>query len=460
MLFARSTRPVNATELADTTLSVPTSVLDGSNPGVTVSGLRPNEVVRLHVLRSLDKWNEKGGTWQRVRQSLHAYADFTASAAVIVQVDTQAPVAGTYTHVDPLALLRTGYRFGDPALKGVHTFAEEPLASGPESRVWVKLERDGKVAAEATFELVDKAEGVEVAQMFGDGWHVVYARPAQGKNLPVVFSLYGSEGGSVEKARGRAVPFASQGFAAVGVNYFAYPREAIKGVPTEHAEIKLEILASIREWLKSRPEVDANHIHLVGIAKGAEGALLAATRYDWISSVVEVVPSDVVWEGYSGGGGTWAARSSWSVGGTPVPFVPLFPFDPKQEGLYRTNTERYARSREFHTDRVGQARIPVEPVKARILLLVSDRDEVWASGAMARNVVERLVAAGKSDYVEVKIYPKAGHQLAGTGTFPVRLYGEQSPDPDAKDIVAEGEASADAWRRTLRFLKKQSGSSS
>lgn len=99
-------------------------------------------------------------------------------------------------------------------------------------------------------------------------------------------------------------------------------------------------------------------------------------------------------------------------------------------------------------------------MKARILLLASDRDEVWASGAMARNVVERLVAAGKSDYVEVKIYPKAGHQLAGTGTFPVRLYGEQSPDPDAKDIVVEGEAAADAWRRTLRFLKKQSGSSS
>ena len=30
----------------------------------------------------------------------------------------------------------------------------------------------------------------------------------------------------------------------------------------------------------------------------------------------------------------------------------------------------------------------------------------------------------------------------------------QSPDPDAKDIVAEGEAAADAWRQTLLFIKK------
>jgi dienelactone hydrolase len=291
-----------------------------------------------------------------------------------------------------------------------------------------------------------------VAQKSGNGWHAVYARPAGGEKLPVVISLHGSEGGGVEKAWGRAVPFASRGFAAVGVNYFAYPHEAIEGVPTQHAEIKVEILDAIREWLETRPEVDATRIHLVGVSKGAEFALLAATRFDWITSVVALVPSDVVWEGYGEGGGT--ARSSWSVGGKPVRFVPLFPFDPKQEGMYRTNTERYERSRAYYADRVEPARIAVEDAKARILLLASDRDEVWASGAMARNLVERLVAAGKSDRVEVTIYPKAGHQITGTGTFPVRLYGEQSLDPEAKDILAEGTAAADAWRRTVLFLKK------
>ena len=454
LLFAWLVGSAGGEEPTVATLSVPTVVVDGSNPAIKAVGLRPKEVVRIHVLRSLEKWKEEGGKWQRVRQSLHSYADFKAAADGIIQVDTQAPIHGSYSRADPLALLRNGYRFGDAALHGVLAFPEEPLAAGPGSRVWVKLERDGKVAAEAVFELLGEAQGVEVAQELGDGWHAVYARPSGGKSLPVVLSLHGSEGGSINKARGRAVQFASQGFAGVGVNYFAYPHEAIEGVPTHHAEIKLEILESIREWLKSRPEVDVDRIHLVGVSKGAEFALLAAARFHWITSVVAVVPSDVVWEGYSEGGGKGTAGSSWSFGGQPFPFVPLFPFDPKQEGLYRTNTERYERSRAFYADRVGPARIPVEDTKARILLLASDRDEVWASGAMARNIVERMVFAGNSDRVEVKIYPKAGHQIAGTGTFPVRLYGEQSPDQDAKDIVAEGEAAADAWRRTLLFMKQ------
>jgi dienelactone hydrolase len=454
LLFAWLTSSAFAQEPTGATLSVPAVVLDGSNPGIKVAGLQPNEIVRIHVLRSLEKWKDEGGTWQRVRQSLHAYADFKAAADGIVNVDTQAPIHGSYTKVDPLGLLRTGYRFGDAALKGVLAFPEEPLAAARGSKVWVKLERDGKVAAEAVFELEYKAQGVEVAQARGDGWHAVYARPGGGKSLPVVLSLHGSEGGSINKATDRAIQFASQGFAAVGVNYFAYQFEAVEGIPSNHAEIKLEIFESIREWLKSRPEVDMNRIHLVGTSKGAEFALLAATRFDWITSVVAVVPSDIVWEGYSEGGSKGTASSSWSIGGQPLPFVPLFPFDPKQEGLYRTNSDRYERSRAFYTDRVGPARIPVENAKARILLLAGDRDEVWASGAMARNIVERMVFAGKADQVEVKIYPTAGHQIAGTGTFPVRLYGEQSPDPEAKDIVAEGEAAADAWRRTLLFLKK------
>jgi dienelactone hydrolase len=72
---------------------------------------------------------------------------------------------------------------------------------------------------------------------------------------------------------------------------------------------------------------------------------------------------------------------------------------------------------------------------------------------MSRNLVETLALNNKSGQVELKIYPKAGHQIAGTGTFPIRLYGEQSLDKDAKDIAAEGEAAADAWRRTVRFLR-------
>ncbi|MFT3883206.1 MAG: acyl-CoA thioester hydrolase/BAAT C-terminal domain-containing protein [Gemmatales bacterium] len=240
----------------------------------------------------------------------------------------------------------------------------------------------------------------------------------------------------------------------LALNYFAYPHEAIKGVPDKHFDIKLEIFPGIREWMKTRPELDQKKISLYGVSKGAEFALLAASQYDWIAKVVAVVPSDIVWEGYSGDVVKKSSHSSWSKDGQPWPYVELFPFIPTHEGMYRTNTERYERSRVRAGGTVQAARIPIEKTTARLLLLASDRDEVWASGNMTRQLVEQMVLAGKAEQVQVKIYPRAGHQLSGTGTFPVRLYGEQSNDPDAKDIIAEGEAAAECWKKTIAFLKK------
>lgn len=438
---------------ADPSLTVAARVVDGSSPGIRVAGLRPNEVVRVHALRSLEKWRNEGDQWKRVRQPLHAYVDLAASAEGSIDVDTAPSIAGSYVGADPLGLLRNGWRVGDVALRGVLAFPPEPLDAGPTDRVHVKLERGGRIVAETTFQLVGVAEGIVFEQVRGDRWHATYARPATGERLRPVVTLHGSEGGSVEKSRGRAAQFANAGFAALAIDYFAYEHERIEGVPTQHAEIRIEIVEAAREWLKARPEVDLGRLALYGVSKGAEFALLAASRYDWIASVVAVVPSDIVWEGYGEGGAANTARSSWSFGGEALPFVPLFAFDPAHEGLYRTNTERYSRSRIHHEDRVAAARIPIEAASARVLLLASDRDEVWASGEMARNLAERLMLAKKSAQLEIKVYPRAGHQIAGTGTFPVRLYGEASSDPDAKDVVAEGDAAADLWRRTLRFLR-------
>lgn len=156
-------------EPAAVTLSVPDVVLDGSNPGIKVAGLKPEEVVRVHVLRSMDKWKEEKGKWQRVRQGLHARADFAAAADGTVDVDTQIPVRGTYAAADPLALLRTGYRLGDPALREVLAVSGDEQTSGSSSQVWVKLEQNGKIVAEADFELNDEAKGIEFEQRSGEG---------------------------------------------------------------------------------------------------------------------------------------------------------------------------------------------------------------------------------------------------------------------------------------------------
>lgn len=433
---------------------VPAAVEDGTSPGITLRGVAPGALVRLHALRSLGRWQQDGTSWRQVRQPLHAWADFVTDAEGSVRVDEQTPAQGTYSRADPLGLLWSGRRFGDRALACVLAFPAEPLDTAPETRVQLALEQAGEVIAESAFDLVESLRPITVSEHRGKDWHVVHARPRDGENLPVVVSLHGSEGGSVAKARGRAMPLAARGFAAVALNYFTYAHEAIAGLPQRHSEIRLEILSELRDWIRSRPELSSEGVSLIGTSKGAEFALLAAAKFDWITRVVAIVPSDVVWEGYPAEGGVGSGGSSWSFAGSALPFVPLFPFAPAQEGLYRDNTERYERSRAFFAAEAEEALIPIEDSRARLLLLASDRDEVWASGAMARALVERMTAAGAAQRVEVKIDPRAGHQISGTGTFPVRLYGEDPADPTAKELTAEGEAAADAWRRTLRFLSE------
>ena len=437
-------------------LVAPAAVVDGDPPGLRVKGLAAGEVVRVHVARAMEKWAERDGRWQRGLLPLHAWAEFAAGPDGQIAVDTAAPRAGSYAAPDPLALLRTGFPLKDKALAGQPAFPAEGFRTAA-GRVLVRLERNGAIAAEASFPLLPAAADVVYETVAVPGLNGVYARPPAGKDLPVVVALHGSEGGSADKARTTAGRFASRGFACLAVNYFAYPHETVPGVPARHENIPLETIPAARDWLAKRPEADAKRFALYGVSKGAEFALAAAARYDWVTAAVAVVPSDIVWQGYGDGIELKSDVSSWSAGGKPLPFVPLFPFDPKQEGLYRTNTERYDRSRLAHPEQATLARIPVEQTSARLLLLAADRDEVWASGAMARTVAERMTAAGKGDRVAVKIYPRAGHQIAGTGTYPVRVYGVQGADPDAKDIVAEGEAAADAWQRTVRFLAPPAG---
>ncbi|MDT7933069.1 MAG: acyl-CoA thioester hydrolase/BAAT C-terminal domain-containing protein [Sphingomonadaceae bacterium] len=80
----------------------------------------------------------------------------------------------------------------------------------------------------------------------------------------------------------------------------------------------------MREWLKAQPEADANRIGLWGASKGAEFALIAASRYDWVKAVVAVVPSDVVWEGWGGSG---PATASFAFDGRPLAFEPYVGMD-------------------------------------------------------------------------------------------------------------------------------------
>ena len=151
---------------------------------------------------------------------------------------------------------------------------------------------------------------VQVAQGSLVGTFVVRA---DGKRHPGIVVLGGSEGGlHAEEAR----LFAAHGYAAFALAYFG-----VAPLPKELSAIPVETVTRGIDWLAARPEVDARRIGIEGGSKGAELALLVASRDPRIHAVVVVAPSAYVWFGLAFASGA-PQTSSWSTGGAPVAYVP------------------------------------------------------------------------------------------------------------------------------------------
>ncbi len=272
---------------------------------------------------------------------------------------------------------------------------------------------------------------------------------------PVVVILAGAEGGDGAGRRFGPV-LARLGYAAVSLPYYSPnwgqygPPPEFPDLPGSFIDIDLGQLARLRETLRPVPGLDVGRFALFAGSKGSEFALLAASRYPWIDAVVAYAPSDLVWEGWGvemlQAEGT---RSSFAIAGRALPFMPYRGFVAGlQQGPNADLRAIHENGRAAHPGREAAARIPVETYRGPLLLVAGDRDRLWNSGRMARNIVASRRAAGLS--TEALLYPEAGHDLAGDGGPREDPRGGGSPEANAA-------ARADAWPKVLAFLARTLG---
>jgi dienelactone hydrolase len=241
------------------------------------------------------------------------------------------------------------------------------------------------------------------------------------------------------------------------LSYFHRP-----GLPRNLVEIPLDYIEAAVRWLQDREEVSGDRVGLIGASKGAELALLSATRFPAVGAVVAYAPSSVVFAGISFGG-EGRRRSSWSHHGTPMPFVP---YAPRSRPAIRWRGFALApmyRAALDNSAPAAAAAIPIEQTHAGVLLLSGGRDSMWPSSEMADNLVARSARCGANDQVVHLRYDDAGHsfipwmpdtrhevlgrianwfRLAGFGGM-FELGGRRRANRRALD---------DAWPRAVTFL--------
>jgi len=410
-------------------------VLQGRPVAVRLTGVRPGQAVEISAERRFGR--PEPTVWR-------SSAAFTADAQGEVDLTTDPATGGSYDGIDAAGLFWS--------MTPTETPAPVDWRSG-EVRLTATV--DGQVIATGATRLIGAVATVEDEEIPGFPAARLYRLPGDAPR-PVIVVLHGADGGTGASDRfGRKL--ASLGYAVVGLPYYSAdwgeygPPKEIPGLPGSFIDIRVDQIAELRDWLRTRPDVDADRIALFGGSKGAEFALIAASKYDWITSVVAFAPSDLVWEGW--GLETIEAegtRSSFSFQGQALPFMPYVGFvegllaGPGNADLLKIHED----GRAAHPDREAAARIRVEDYPGAVMLVAGDADREWRSGQMARNVAANRAAAGRDTVL--LIYPEAGHDVGGDGWAPT--VGEVARGGGSAGTNAQ--AQADAWPQVLAFLER------
>jgi dienelactone hydrolase len=410
-------QPAGLPDLTDAALGItaPATSRHDESFGVRITGARPGEPVTLSATGT----DLFGRRWR-------AQATFAASADGAVDVARDVPREGDWSLADPDAPLwamqpdRSGASDGAvadlfvPPVGPWHVTIEATTASGKVRRTVSRLPAE---------------PGVDISELEIGGRPALLATPAgspPAPGWPAVACFGGSEGG-VDSQRATIATLASNGFAALA---YSWVDESSAHAEEPLAQIPLERFVDAIGTLTSLPGVDRARITAMGISRGAEGLVAAATVAPLpVSGLVLVSPSSVSWQAI-GPDGEIPDTPSWTFGTAEVPWVPL-PTGALMPQLIR-NAWRVHRdiahgrpsllklgaAYAAGLDELGPianapARLRGEVIDVPLLCITGSDDQLWPSERMA----DELLAARNHPLDQHVHLDGAGH-LIRLGMFP------------------------------------------
>jgi dienelactone hydrolase len=411
-------------------LSIPHGLLVDEAPRVHLTGCPPGELVTVEATTDVE-----GSTYA-------ANARFVADAAGSVDTSRAASVSGTYTGVDPFGL----WWSGNPV-----ALTEGPGLVAAPIRTRIRAET-GEATGQAEFERLWLAPDATIAPIRDPGVCGLFARPAGSGPFPSVVAFAGS-GGGMGPAATWAPILASHGFATLAIAYFGLP-----GLPEAMVGIEVEVVERAIRWLHERPDVRADPVALMGMSRGSELALWAASLLDPVAAVVAFAPSGVSWSGLDAGGPV--DEPAWTFRSNPLPYAAIG--DAAKTAATSGASGPVALKGAFEhvlaaPERFEQAVIPVEAAPCPMLFVSGDDDAMWPSGPMAEIAIDRARQHG-TPYPTLHLhYRESGHICAGVPGTPIFT---EVRHPLTGGFYSFGgtragnaQARADSWPRVLAFLR-------
>ncbi|WP_180342421.1 acyl-CoA thioester hydrolase/BAAT C-terminal domain-containing protein [Actinomyces wuliandei] len=301
------------------------------------------------------------------------------------------------------------------------------------------FDREGKRLAYTEYVRSPVGPGVKMIEIRSDGVVGNLFIPSHSVDSRGVLVVPGAWGG-LDWSNQVAAIIASHGRPAMALAYFDWQAEF--GLQNRIENVPLEYLTKASGLLRSMPCADSGWITVIGMSKGAEYVMAWASFGGQVDEIIALSPSLYTWESVRLDGEAYA-QSSWTLEGEPLPFLC---FDADEE-FYRTLDKTLLQK--FHERAVSDAgmdspaRIPVERISARMLLIAQAEDTLWPASSMAGNIVSIRMRHSSGADVERVVVPGRGHAMFVSGVP------ANGVDASSRE---NGLAQTEVWSRILRFL--------
>ena len=225
-------------------------------------------------------------------------------------------------------------------------------------------------------------------------------------NITPAILLIGGSGGGYENQDAKWL--SSLGFVVLNIRYFGAEK-----LPRNLVNIPIEYFNTAITWLDNHTLVKKGAIGLFGHSKGTEAAILTAYYNPLVKAVVVRSPSSVVW---AGPGWSGFNESSWSWNNEPLDYHSVGLIDGAIWLSRILRDKKLIKTREMFNNvlddekAVVKAILPVEHIKANLLLLSGKDDQQWPSTKMADTLVSILDESNFNFSYKHLAFDNAGHR--------------------------------------------------
>jgi len=407
----------------------PKRVLCGEKVSIQLKDFLPNQKLTIHA-----SFEEENKVWS-------SSATYICNELGELDLNKDAPISGSYEGVEPMGLFV--YMKEENSKRDV-AFIPKGLAS-TQIRFSVIIDNIEVLSEVLERYLLESTVTKEV--LTTNGLKGTLFLPNKKLNQKVVICLSGS-GGNIPHERSAIL--ASHGIASLSLGYFGHEE-----LPTYLSKVPLEYFEKVLSFLENHPHINGKDITVIGSSRGAELALLLASRYTQITSVIAYTPSHAVWSGV--GNRKEQNSSAWSYQNKELPFIKCklslmkwfeYYFSKKPFEL----TSSFLDSLEGHIDE--KAIIPVEKIQGDILLISGNDDQMWCATLMANKIMSRLKKYDFPYKYTHLSYKEAGHFI----TIPYFPSMDKEIQLGKKiytfggNTLGDLRASEDSWQKVLEFL--------